>query len=74
MNMNQNTSGREESFSPEQEAAVKHLLSISNYYHLLGLEKSFSRAQLKKARDGLALKVHPDKNKAPGSKEAFQIL
>ncbi|KAF5792468.1 putative DnaJ domain, Chaperone J-domain superfamily [Helianthus annuus] len=39
---------------------------------VLGVDKNFTFDDVKKAYRKLSLKVHPDKNKAPGSDEAFK--
>ncbi|KAG2262674.1 hypothetical protein Bca52824_069753 [Brassica carinata] len=48
------------SFTEEQRAIVREIKSKKDYYEILGLGKTCS--------------VHPDKNKAPGSEEAFKSV
>ena len=61
-------------YTPDQEAAVKKLLLVSNYYEILGLTKHCTQAQLTQAWKRLALQFHPDKNQAPGSTEATKAI
>ncbi|KAJ0266329.1 DNAJ heat shock N-terminal domain-containing protein [Hirschfeldia incana] len=62
------------SFTEEQRAIVREIKSKKDYYEILGLGKTCSVEDMRKAYRKLSLKVHPDKNKAPGSEEAFKSV
>ena len=51
---------------------VKRIMTARNFYEMLGVARGCSESELKKAYRKTSLKVHPDKNKAPGAVEAFQ--
>eukprot|EP00518_Triparma_eleuthera_P003173 CAMPEP_0182462586 /NCGR_PEP_ID=MMETSP1319-20130603/6799_1 /TAXON_ID=172717 /ORGANISM="Bolidomonas pacifica, Strain RCC208" /LENGTH=218 /DNA_ID=CAMNT_0024662023 /DNA_START=42 /DNA_END=695 /DNA_ORIENTATION=+ len=44
------------------------------HYKVLGVERGASDAEIKKAYRRLSLKVHPDKNPAPGADDAFKAV
>lgn len=60
--------------TPQQVADAKRINGAKTYYSILGVEKSADDQTLKKAYRKLALKMHPDKNAAPGAAEAFKKL
>ncbi|KAL4589762.1 hypothetical protein LXL04_002672 [Taraxacum kok-saghyz] len=59
-------------YTEEQITIVSEIKRKKDYYDILGLEKSCTVDDIRKAYRKLSLKVHPDKNKAPGSEEAFK--
>ena len=61
-------------WSNEQVDAIKRIKSARDFYEILGVPKSATDLDIKKAYKKLALKYHPDKCKAPGTSEAFQIV
>ncbi len=44
---------------------------LSDYYSLLGVSRSASSREIKKAFHRLALKHHPDKNQSPNAQQIF---
>ncbi|KAJ6430908.1 hypothetical protein OIU84_018419 [Salix udensis] len=64
----------ERSYTEEHVHLIRHINRNKDYYGILGVEKSCSVEEIRKAYRKLSLKVHPDKNKAPGSEEAFKKL
>ncbi|KAJ0246760.1 DnaJ-like protein [Hirschfeldia incana] len=62
------------SYTEEQISIVRKIKSKKDYYEILGLENTCSVDDVRKAYRKLSLKVHPDKNPAPGSEEAFKSV
>ncbi|XP_059635085.1 chaperone protein dnaJ 49-like [Cornus florida] len=61
-------------YTEEQISIVREIKRKKDYYEILGLEKSCSVEDVRKAYRKLSLKVHPDKNNAPGAEEAFKAV
>lgn len=61
-------------YNKEQLEAVKRVKTCKDYYEILGVSKDATDSDIKKAYKKLALQLHPDKNKAPGSAEAFKAI
>ncbi|CAA2985915.1 chaperone dnaJ 49 [Olea europaea subsp. europaea] len=62
----------ERNYTEEHVQLIRQIKSKMDYYAVLGVEKRCSMEDIRKAYRKLSLKVHPDKNKAPGSEEAFK--
>ncbi|KAF8393230.1 hypothetical protein HHK36_021471 [Tetracentron sinense] len=61
-------------YTEEHISIVRQIKKQKDYYEILGLEKSCSVEDIRKAYRKLSLKVHPDKNQAPGAEEAFKAV
>lgn len=51
---------------------ICRVLSCNDYYDILGVARDATDSELKKQYKRLALTLHPDKNRAPQSDEAFK--
>ncbi|XP_071632370.1 dnaJ homolog subfamily B member 12-like isoform X2 [Temnothorax longispinosus] len=63
-----------ELYSKEQLAYIEKIKKCKDYYEILGVSKDATDSDIKKAYKKLALQLHPDKNKAPGTAEAFKAI
>ncbi|XP_044744968.1 dnaJ homolog subfamily B member 14-like [Coccinella septempunctata] len=61
-------------YTQEELEAVKRINKCKDFYEILGVSKYATESDIKKAYRKLALQLHPDKNKAPGSAEAFKKI
>ncbi|XP_042517314.1 chaperone protein dnaJ 49-like [Macadamia integrifolia] len=59
-------------YTEEHLKLIREVKKNKDYYAILGVERTCSVEEIRKAYRKLSLKVHPDKNKAPGSEEAFK--
>ncbi|TPP54485.1 DnaJ like protein subfamily B member 12 [Fasciola gigantica] len=68
-----NTSSQS-TFTKSQADAVRRVLACKDYYEILGVSRESTEEQIRRAYKVLALKFHPDKNRAPGATEAFKKI
>ncbi|KAG1371260.1 chaperone protein dnaJ 49 [Cocos nucifera] len=67
-------SNGDRNYTEEHVRVIREIRRNKDYYAILGVEKSCSVEEIRKAYRKLSLKVHPDKNKAPGAEEAFKSV
>ena len=53
---------------------VRNIRKTKDFYDILGVPKTATDDDIKRAYRKLALKLHPDKNQAKGADEAFKGL
>lgn len=68
------SSNGDRSYTEEHVTLIREIKKSKDFYEILGVEKSCSVEEIRKAYKKLSLKVHPDKNKAPGADEAFKTV
>ena len=64
----------DKAYTSEDSSLVQKILREKDFYKLLGVTKDSEESELKKSYRKIALKVHPDKNKAPNAEDAFKKI
>jgi len=64
----------DQAYTEENIRVVQDIRKKKDYYAVLGVERRCSVEEIRKAYRRLSLKVHPDKNKAPGAEDAFKLV
>uniref|UniRef100_A0ACD5TA68 Uncharacterized protein n=2 Tax=Avena sativa TaxID=4498 RepID=A0ACD5TA68_AVESA len=68
------SSSVDKGYTEENVRVVRDIRKNKDYYAILGVDRSCSLEEIKKAYRRLSLKIHPDKNKAPGAEDAFKMV
>ncbi|XP_055617665.1 dnaJ homolog subfamily B member 1-like [Toxorhynchites rutilus septentrionalis] len=73
-NMSQPVAGSRKDYTPDQQKIVDRINACTDYYEMLEVPDNAPGSIIKNAYKKLALRLHPDKNKAPGAEEAFKSV
>ena len=62
------------SYTEEELALVQRIRHANDNHVVLGVKKTAGKDEIMRAYKSLAILLHPDKNRAPGSEEAFKLI